>query len=217
MKRAEREHLKEDPFEMFISSLLNQMKQYRKQIIIGVAAVALVFAIILAVHFISRHIDNQDNKLLNEGMEVVNSVALTPEQKIKELKTLPLGHKGKAASLILHMTNLYIHSGDLESARALLDNTPKLSLQILEDQRLLLNATLLADEGKVNEAIDQIQRLIGNPKITLNRDMLLFQLAGFQVRAGNNDAAKDNFKRLMEEFPQSMFAYRAQEALEKLN
>ncbi len=216
MKRAEREHLKEDPFEMFISNLLNQIKQYRKQITIGVIALAAVFAIILAVHFISQYFDKKDNKLLNEGMDIVNSVALNPEQKIKELKELPLTHKGKAASLILHMANLYINAGDREAARALLDSTPQLSLQILEDQRLLLNATLLADEGKINEAIDQIQRLLGNKSITLNRDMLLYRLASFQTHAGNTDAAKDNYKRLMEEFPQSMYTYRAQESLEKL-
>ncbi len=217
MKRAEREHLKEDPFELFITRILTLLNHYRKQITIGIITAAVLLVIFLASQFFLRQAEKKDIQLLTEGMTIINSVALNPEQKIDELKKLPLTHKGKSAALYLQLTALHIAVGDRQSARQILDDSPKFSLSLLEDQRHLLNVTLLADEGKVNEAIDLLQRLISNSTGTLNRDLLLFRLGDFQVRAGNTDAAKDNFKRLLEEFPQSMFAYRAQQSLEKLN
>ncbi len=217
MKRAEREHLKEDPFEQFIANALDKLKQNRKPIIIGLIAVVALLGIVFATYFFMQYAEKKDNRLLNEGMGVVNSIALTPAQKVKELQQLPLTHKGKAAALVLQLANLHIAAGDRAAARKLLDDTPVFSLSLLEDQRQMFNATLLADEGKINEAIDLLQRLLGNKKSTLNRDMLLFRLADYQARAGNRDAAKENYQRLMEEFPQSMFAYQAQQSLEKLN
>jgi len=217
MKRAEREHLKEDPFELFITKVLNELNLYRKQIIVGVIAVVALLGIFLTVQYFGQQAKIKDNQLLSEGMGIINSVALTPEQKIVELKKISVSHKGKSAALILQLANLHIAVGDRAAARALLDSTPTFSLPLLEDQRQLFNALLMSDEGKINEAIDQLQRLLGDKSSTINRDMLLFKLADLQTRVGNTDAAKDNFKRLMEEFPQSMFAYRAQQSLEKLN
>lgn len=217
MKRAERDHLKEDPFELFISKVLSQITLYRKQIIIGIIVAVLLLGVGFAVRFLMNQAEKKDNALLNEGMGIVNSVALTAEQKIGELKKLPLSHTGRAGALLLQLANLHMAVGDRASARALLDSTPKLSLPLLEEQRQMFNATLLADEGKVNEAVDLLIRLLGNKNSTLNRDLILFRLADFQTRIGNNDAARDNFRRLIEEFPQSMFAYRAQQSLENLN
>jgi tetratricopeptide (TPR) repeat protein len=216
MKRAEREHLKEDPFEIFVYNALNHLKTYRKQITIGALVVVALVAVLVASLFFMHQAEKRDNQLFAEGMKIVDSVALTSEQKIDELKDLPLTHKGKSAVLILNLANLYLSISDLPSAQALLDKTPAFSIPVLEDQRQLLTTSLLAEAGKTNESVDLLQRLLAAKSGTLNRDMLLFRLAELQTVAGNKEAAKEQYKRLTQEYPQSMFAYRAQQALENL-
>ena len=216
MKRAEREHLKEDPFEIFIANILSQLKTYRKQITIGlIIAVALIAVTFVTLYFIHQA-DIKDNKMFMDGMKIVDAVALTNEQKIEELKALPLTHKGKSATLILNLANLYLMVGDKTAAQELLSKTPTLSIQVLEDQRQLLTSALLVEEGKTNEALDLLQKLLSDKSSTLNRDMLLFRMAELQLRIDNKEAAKEHYRRLIEEFPQSMFAYRAQQSLENL-
>lgn len=51
MKRKEREHLKEDPFQVFIEKVIDLLRKYKKQIYVGLTAVVTVIVILLVVLF----------------------------------------------------------------------------------------------------------------------------------------------------------------------
>ena len=63
MKRKEREHLKEDPFQQFIAKAMELLKTYKKEIFIGIAAVAAVAVIIVVMLIIQHFSVLAENKL----------------------------------------------------------------------------------------------------------------------------------------------------------
>jgi predicted negative regulator of RcsB-dependent stress response len=215
MKKKEREHLKEDPLKMFVKKILTSLRGFKKELMIGGFVLAAVLIVIMAISILQFFSAAKENTLYSEGLKIKNSTELKIDAKIERLKEIE-SKSGVSAANQLLLASLYFEKGDIEGAQKLLADFPKSSINIINQQKKLIDADILAVSGKVQEGIDMLNKMLADSKSEVAKDFLLLKIARFQVKAGQEDAAKSNLNRLTEEFPQSMYSMEARNLLETL-
>ncbi len=213
MKKKEREHLKEDPLKIFVTLILDAFKKFKKELIIGGTIAVAVLIIILAISIFQFFSAARENTLYSEGLKIKNSTELKIDEKIARLKEVD-SKRGVSAANKLMLASLYFEKGDIESAKTLMADFPKSSVKIINQQKQLIDADLLATTGKIQEGIEMLNKMLADGKSEVAKDFLLLKIARFQVKAGQKDAARSNLNRLTEEFPQSMYTMEARNLLE---
>lgn len=215
MKKKEREHLKEDPLKILVKKVLDLLKGFKKELMIGGVVIAGILIIILAISIFQFISAEKENTLYSEGLKIKNSVELKIDDKIAKLKELDSKNGVSSANNLL-LASLYFEKGDIESAKSLLAEMPKSNIKIINQQKELIEADILAVSDKVQEGIEMLNKMLADSKSEVAKDFLLLKIARFQLKAGQKDAAKSNLNRLTEEYPQSMYSMEARNLLETL-
>lgn len=215
MKRKEREHLKEDPFQIFIQNVLATLRKYKKDILMGVSLAGIVIVIILAIALFRAGSVAGENRLFMEAATIQESDTLTLDQKIEKLQQLD-HKKGISASIQLSLASLYFQAGDLKKAQEVLDNFSGSKYALINDKKKILDADILAASGKGKEALDILYKLYSDPKAEVAQDYLLLKMAQIQAKAAQNDTAIANLKKIGDDFPQSPYRRDAQQLLTQL-
>lgn len=215
MKKKEREHLKEDPFQVFIQKVLDILQQFKKEIVIGLVAVVAIILIIVVVTFLKAGSVSSENKLYAEALEIQKSESLTPDQKIEQLTQLE-NKSGISSSISLSLAALYFEKGDMQKAKEVLDNSPDSKFRLISDKKKLMEAEIMNASGKDKEALDIFFRLFSDPKAEIAKDYILLKMARIQVKAKETDTAIANLKRLTEDYPQSYYSRDAQTLLAEI-
>jgi len=215
MKRKEREHLKEDPFQQFIQKALAFLKQYRKLIYISAGVIAAVAIFITATLVIQLLSVGSDNRLYAEALEIKNDGTLSVDQKIEKLSQLP-GKSGISASIKLFLASLYFEKGDLEKSKEALAGFPGSRYKLINDQKILLEADILISSNKTNEALELLNKLVSSPQAEVAKDFILLKMARIQVGMDQGEAAVNNLKKIIDEYPQSFYSYEARNLLKEL-
>ena len=215
MKKKEREHLKEDPLKILVKKVLDLLRGFKKELMIGGIIVAAILIVILAVSIFQFISAEKENNLYSEGLKIKNSVELKIDDKIAKLKELDKKSGISAANNLL-LASLYFEKGDIESAKSLLAEMPKSNIKIINQQKELMEADIMAVSDKVQEGIEMLNKMLADSKSEVAKDFLLLKIARFQLKAGQKDAAKSNLNRLTEEYPQSMYSMEARNLLETL-
>jgi len=212
MKRKEREHLKEDPFQHFIEIAFGKLRNFKKEIIIGVSAVIIVVVAIAVIGFVKSGSASTENKLYSEALAVKNDTKLTVDQKIEKLQTIET-KSGLSSAVTLFLAGLYYEKGDMEKAGEILNAFPNSSSQLIKDQKDLMKAEVLAATKKHKEALEVMNQLFNDADSEIGKDYVLFKMAKMQVDSGQKDTAATNLKKLTEEYPRSMYSYEARTLL----
>ncbi len=215
MKKKEREHLKEDPLKIFVKKVLDAVRGFKKELLIGAAIIAGVLVVILAIAVFQYFSAAQENTLYSEGLKIRNATDLKLDDKIAKLKEVESKGGISSANQLL-LASLYFEKGDIESAKELMANFRKSNIDVINQQKKLIDADILAASGKVQEGIDILNKMLADSQSEVAKDFLLLKIARFQVKAGQTEAAVSNLNRLAEEFPQSMYSMEAQNLLETL-
>jgi len=215
MKRKEREHLKEDPFQIFIEKVLNLLTKYKKEISIGIIGVAAVIIIMTLALFLKSTSISGENELYNEALSIKESKTLTVDRKIEELNQLK-NKKGISASITLMTAALCFEKGDMEKAKEALDTFKGSKHKLINEQKTLLEAEVLSSLDKKTEAVDLLNRVYLDPESKIAKDFVLLKMARIQVRSGQTGTAVTNLKKIGDEFPQSPYARDAKTLLSKL-
>lgn len=215
MKRKEREHLKEDPFQVFIQNVLSTLRKYKKDILMGVAAAGAIIVVILVISFFRAGSVAGENRLYLEAKTIQESDTLTLEQKIEKLEQLD-HKKGISASIQLSLAALHFQAGDLKKAKEVLDKFPGSKFKLINDKKKLLDTEILAASGKGKEALDQLYKMYSDPKSEIAKDFLLLKMAQIQAKAEQEDTAIANLKKISDDFPQSPYRRDAQVLLTEL-
>jgi len=215
MKRKEREHLKEDPFQLFIEKVLNLFQKYRKEILIGVIGVAAIIIIVTLILFLKSTSVSGENQLYNKALSIKESETFTFDQKIEELNQLK-NKKGISASISLITAALYFEKGDMGKAKEALDTFKGSKYKLINEQKQLLEAEVLSSSDKKTEAVDLLNRVYLDPESKIAKDFVLLKMARIQARSGQTSTAVTNLKKIGEEFPQSPYARDAKTLLTKL-
>lgn len=215
MKRKEREHLKEDPFQQFIRKALAFLKQYRKLIYIGIGVVVAAGVIIAALVFIQFLSVGSENRLYAEALKIKNDGTLSVEQKIENLSQLH-NKGGISAAVKLFLASLYFEKGDLEKSKEALKGFSSSKYKLINDQKMLLEANILIASNKTEEALELLNKLVSSPQSEVAKDFVLLKMARIQVRMDQEEAAINNLKKITDEYPQSFYSYEARRLLSEL-
>lgn len=215
MKRKERAHLKEDPFQVFIEKVLSLLKKYKKEIYIGVIGIAAVIIIITLAMFLKSTSISGDNELYSAALSIKESETLSVDQKLEQLGQLK-SKKGVSASIRLITAALYFEKGDIEKAKEELDSFKGSKHKLINDQKKLLEADVLSSLGKKTEAADLLNRVYTDKESVIAKDFLLLKIARLQSKTGQTNTAVTNLKKIEDEFPRSPYARDAKALLSQL-
>lgn len=215
MKKKEREHLKEDPFQVFIQKVLGILQKFKSEIFIGLAVAAVIIIVIVVITFLKAGSVSSENKLYSEALEIQKSESLTTDQKIEQLTQLE-NKSGISSSISLSLAALYFEKGDMQKAKEVLDKSPDSKFRLIGDKKKLLEAEILNASGKDKEALDMLYKLFSDPKAEIAKDYILLKMARIQVKAKENDTAIANLKKLTEDYPQSYYSRDAQTLLKEI-
>lgn len=215
MKKKEREHLKEDPFQLFIEHSVETLRKFKKQISLGVGAVIVIVLVILLVYFLKSGSISSENRLYSKAMAIQDSTTLGLDQKIDQLSKLG-AKSGISADIKLFLAALYFEKGDMAKAREALDKFSGSKYRIINDKKLVLEADILNASGNAKEALDILSKLFSDPKSEITKDFLLLKMARIQVKTGQKDMAEANLKKINEDYPQSIFNQEVQTLLNQI-
>lgn len=215
MKRKEKEQLKADPFVHFMQQALAYVKGHRRPLLIGAGIVALGAVILLAV-FLFRNLSSVgENKVYAEAFHVQNDAAQSPDQKIAALQKLKF-KRGISAAGHLFLAALYYEKGEMRKADDALAAMPRSRVALLNDEKQVLLARVLAADGKAAEAQSALERLLTGKKTAMAKDLVLMQLAEMHMHDMRNAEAIAALKRIMAEYGETPSAMEARNLLAKL-
>ncbi len=214
MKRKEREHLKEDPFVEFIERTLEKIRDYKKEILIATTIIVVFFITILTIVLINNHSIKKQNQILEKAMIINSKNDLTIDKKIEELKKIEY-NSGIAQAIDLQIASLYFQKNDFDNSLKYINKIDS-SNKLLFDQKRFLKAQILYSKGETQKAIEMLNLLVSESDSELNKDLLLYKLANYQIKQKLFDKAELNLKKIMTEFPYSFYRQKALELLSKI-
>lgn len=212
MKKKEKEHLKADPFFHFFEKTITFFKNNRRQILVGAGIAALAIIIMLAVFFFSNLSSAGENKVYAEAFRVRTDANMSVDQKIAMLREMKF-KKGISSAGRLFIAALYYEKGDLQKTEAFLKEIPASRIATLNDQKQILTASVLAANGKIQEAENLLNLMLTDKKTALGKEIILMQLAKMQIKSQRKEEAAAAFKRIMSEYPNTPSAMEAQNLL----
>ncbi len=215
MKKKERVHLKDDPFVDLVENAIQFFKRFRREILWGGGALLGVLVLVLALLLIRSSSWDKENRLLTQALEVRNDTGLTVDEKIERLKVLN-AQRGIAAVTPLFVAQLYYEKGEFTHAHEALNKFSDSWIPLINDQKRMLEAEILSALGKDKEAQDILNLLLSAAETQLSKDYVLLNLAKMQMKSGHNSEARNSLRRIIGEFPNSLFAQDAQTFLETL-
>jgi len=214
MKRKEREHLKEDPFVEFIEKVLEKIRDYKKQILITTLIIVLLFITIITIVILNNHSTTKQNQVLEKAMIIISKNDLSIDNKIKELQKIEYS-SGVAQAIDLQIASLFYEKDDYDNSMKYIEKIDD-SNKLLFDQKRLLKAQILYSKGEIQKAIELLNLLLSESESELNKDMLLFKLANYQIKQKLFSKAKLNLTKIINEFPYSFYRQKASELLMKI-
>ncbi len=214
MKKKERAHLKEDPFQKFIEKVLGILKKFKRELIIGGGIVAAVLIVIIVISVFKTHSTSVENRLYAQGVRIKNNPDLSIDEKIGKLDQL--NNKGGISAVNqLFLASLYFEKGEIEKADAALKEVPDSKIKVIDDQKKLIEADILNATGKQREALDLLNKVMADTQSGLPKDFLLIKISRLQIQTGQKKAAAGSLQKLIDEFPQSVYFTEARTLLEQ--
>jgi predicted negative regulator of RcsB-dependent stress response len=215
MKKKEKEHLKADPFVHFFENALEFVKNNRRLILSAAGVLLLLVVVLVAAFFITGLSAASENKIYASAFRIRSDAALSIDQKIGQLRELKF-KKGISSAGRLFIAALYYEKGDLANAEKALAEFSGSRLPILNDQKKMLEAQLLASAGKSQPAIDLLQRMVDDRKTALGKDLVMLALARIQLDSQRREQAGASLKRIVSEYPNTSSAMEAQNLLKQI-
>ncbi|MEN8152939.1 MAG: tetratricopeptide repeat protein [Acidobacteriota bacterium] len=216
MKRKEREHLKEDPFAIFIESVIEKFREYKKEILIVFGVILVIAAMLIVILLLRSGSVEKDNKTFASALEIKNSSTFSIDEKIEKLSALEL-KKGISSSISFFLASLYYEKGDLEKAEKTLAQFKGTNVKLVEDGKKLLDADLHLSRKENKKGLDILHKLLSDSKSEISKDFLLLKISRIHIKMGTTESAKENLTRLLSEYPQSIFQREASQLLNELN
>ena len=231
MRREHRRELKHDRFVDEIGTLSARAKENQRLLItVGVAVVALAL-IVYGVYFYRANREQRAQGALSAAIETLDSPLLPPaggqaqpgakyktdaernaaaENQFKDVKA-KFGGTDAAGVADLYLARFDAGRGDTATARKLLE-------QFIHDHpdHVLVGSArfslyqLRIENGEAAQVANELQAEIAKPKPVLPADTLLVLLAHAYDAQDNGVKAKEAYKRIATEYPDSPYAVEAQ-------
>ena len=212
MKKKEKDHLKADPFIHFFEQTLAFFKNNRRLILAGAGIALLVLIIMVVVFFFTNLSAAAENRLYASAYSIRSDTAMGIDQKIAKLKELNF-KKGISSAGRLFLAALYYEKGDLAAAEKTLSQYSGSRIAIINDQKKILEAQVLAANGKNREAMDLFKKMVDDKETAMGKDLVILMLAKMQTKNQLREEAVASLKRIVSEYPNTPSAQEAQALL----
>jgi TolA-binding protein len=241
MKRSERHHLKENELVAFVDRTRDIVTTRRRELMLAaVAAIVIVFAVIGYFAWRART-ESRASALLADAMTTLEA-QVAPPAPAAPGQTAPkpaagtfTSERAKLEAALPKLSAVYTRYPSARSALtaryyeanalAALGRRPEAETryQQLADEggiyarmaRLAL-ADLLAGGGQHDRAIAIYKELSADPDAGLPVDGVLMQLGKTYAAAGRQSEAQQTYQRIVQEFPESLYAADARRELDAI-
>ncbi len=130
------------------------------------------------------------------------------ETLVKEHAGTTAGDTGK-----LYLAAIAVEQGQAEAARSLWQDYVKAHPHDMLAASVQMNLLRLdRTQGKAEQVVTELRRLLADSDRTIPQDSLLYELAKTLEQQGKQDEAKKAWQRIADEFPRSPYASEAQRA-----
>jgi predicted negative regulator of RcsB-dependent stress response len=207
MKKEMRKRLKEDEFVSTMTKMVDLAKKWSRQLIMGLAVVAVIILAFLIYNTIKAQAVKKDSRVLAEILEISKQLEEDPG-KVAELEAL--AGNGKFSRIAyLKLAAFEIEQGNAEKAKSYLEKVPenRKDLTYYQAQEMLAQAYLIEDEYDKAIAIYKAIEEKGPEDYPL--EVILFHMAEAYEGKGETNPALEIYKRIQEEYPQSFYGFDA--------
>jgi predicted negative regulator of RcsB-dependent stress response len=212
MKRKEKEHLKADPFVHFFEQALTFFKNNRSLLLVGAGITLLLVIVLLTVFFFTNLSAAGENKLYASAYSIRSDTGMSIDQKISKLQELKF-KKGISSVGQLFIANLYYEKGDLPNAEKTLQQYSGSRIAIINDQKKILEAQVLAAGGKTQQALNLLNQMLADKRTQMGKELIILMLAKIQTKSLHREEAVSSLKRIISEYPNTSSANEAQTIL----
>lgn len=239
MKAKERQQLKQDEFTQAAMRLAGQAREYQTQIVTLVVAVAVLAAGFGGFYYWKKTRNDKAGVLLGEAYVVAQSGISPPstlpgaqqppgtfpseaargEATIKAFQQVVTAYPSSDAAVV---ASYEIAATELELGR--FTDAAAGFRKVIDEKREPYSSTArlglanaLLGAGKTDEALTLLTDLSAQRDGPLPVDSVLVQLARANERAGKTSEARAAYKRVVDEFGESIYAADARQALASLN
>lgn len=231
MRREHRRELKHDRFVEEIGSLSSKARENQRLIVVGAVALVLVALAVYGVmawrssheqkaqDALSAAIDTVDSPLLAQpGAQPVPGAKFKTEAERsaaaeKQFKDVTSNYSGTDAADIagLYLARFQASRGDTNGARQLLQKfIAEHPQHVLVGSARFSLYQLRIENGEAAQVANELQTEIAKPTPVLPPDTLLVLLAHAYDAQNNGVKAKEAYKRITTEYPDSPYALEAQ-------
>jgi TolA-binding protein len=241
MKRSERHKLRENPFATWINEMSERALDYSRELMwAGVAIVAIV-AVVLGYNYWRAQAAAKADTELAAALAIADAAVVPPPapgaatdaskapqpgtyptEKAKLEAALPkfLDIAQRYPSTHAATTALY-HAGATLAELGRFDEAASRYQQVIAEgggtvyaeMAQLGLATIDVSTGKAADAVSIYEKLVAAPDTQLPLDGVLVQLARAYQRLGKTDDATRTYRRIIDEFPQSLYITETRQAL----
>lgn len=246
MKRAERHHLKENPFAKWVSGVTEAAVAHRQRVTYGLVALVVVAAGVAGYAYWRVRVSSDADAALAGALAIAEAPVIAPaaagatDTATPPPAPQPGSHPSQTARLEAALpaflavatshpssdsaTTALYHAGATLAALGRLDEAASRYRQVIERDRGSLYGQMaelgLAHvhvlDGQPAEAIAIYEALASAANTRLPIDGVLLQLGRAYATAGEPDEAARAYRRIVDEFPQSLFLADARSALAEI-
>jgi tetratricopeptide (TPR) repeat protein len=239
MKRSERHHLKQNTVAIYADRVSTALAARGREIGLAVLLVAIAAIAIAGYTYWRNQTEARASALLAEGMIVMEAPvepAPPPPAPGDAPPPAPASYPTEQAKLeaaLPRFTEVYTqypsapsatvaryHAANALSALGRGREAEPLYQQVIDGGNLYAEmarlglATELASTGQHDRAIDLLTELTSDTSGRVPVDGVLMQLARAYARAGRVDEARQAYSRVVQEFPESLYAAEARQEME---
>jgi TolA-binding protein len=240
MKAQERHHLKQNEFAQTAARVAASVTANRDRVVIGLVVTLLVVAVGGGWMYWRSRTNNLASGELGIGLAIARAPITPPstlptstqaggtypneaarheaalKQFEKTFAEYPSTNAGLAARYHAGIELLGLNRL-ADAARAFQDVAERGGDSIYAASAKLAMAEALSLEGKHDDAIKRLTDLAADRDGALPVDGVLIQLARASAKAGRTQEARAAYKRVVDEFPESLYAGEARQQLTLLN
>jgi predicted negative regulator of RcsB-dependent stress response len=215
MKKVIKKQLKEDEFVSTMNKIMHFLQTRLKEILIGVAAVAVAALLYMGIRFIQAQQVKKESRLLSQLLELRSTLSSKPES-LAELERLSGNGKYARLGYVLLATH-WVENDDLEKAKESLGKMPSTPRDFIYFQARDLLAQIIALQKNYDQAIALFTEIEEAKPKAYTLDAVLFHKAEALEAKGDKPEALILYKKVQEQYPQSYFGYDAGEKARLVN
>lgn len=214
MKRIKRKQLKEDEFVSTINKVINFAKKRSKELIAASLAVVCIVILIIAIKAIQANAVKKESRLLADVLDLSSQLRDNPD-KITDLENLA-GNGKFSRVAYLKLAAYCIEQGDTEKAKSYLEKIPENKKDLIYYQSRDMLGQIYIQNDEFDNAIEIYKKIEEENPENYTLDPVLFHQAQAHEQKGEKEEALALYRRIQDDFPQTMYGFEASQKVKEL-